>query len=130
MHYEEFMRFYVMMENLVRQTGRTTALAEACKKIDGIFLATSVDQANWYKRKFNVNSTVPTSKELIGTRKPIILDHYLLYCIFKDVLYEESRRHPLYMIFNKIRTNKKILPIFKAKKSPYPKPKTSYRRIN
>jgi len=73
---------YVLNEKLTRQTGKTTALIEACKKIGGIFVVYSHAHAQSLKQKYpDVHITTPSIFRLRGKYRPIIFDHYLLSLI-------------------------------------------------
>lgn len=76
---------YILNEEFTRQTGKTTVLIEACKKIGGIFVAHSYAQAQILKRKYpDVHITTPSIMRLRGENRPIIFDHYLLSLILME----------------------------------------------
>ena len=85
---------FVTNEDLTRQTGKTTALVEACKKIDGIFVTHSYEEAQMLKRKYpDVHITCPRIIKLRGERRPIIFDHYLLSMILANKLVNTTIHH-------------------------------------
>jgi len=85
--YKYLAEIYVANENLTRQTGKTTALIEACRKIGGIFVAHSSSQVNILKREYpDVDIISPSLFKLKGKHKPLIFDHYLLSLILSDKL--------------------------------------------
>jgi len=77
---------YCINESRTRQTGKTTALIEACRKIGGIFVAYSSGQANILKEKYpDVDITYLSERILRGTIKPIVFDHFLLELLLRDI---------------------------------------------
>jgi len=70
---------FIENDSIIRQKGKTTALIEACKKINGIFITYSYDQAKALKSQHKgVDIVSPSNLRLIGNTKPMIFDHYLL----------------------------------------------------
>lgn len=68
------------MENLNRQSGRSTILATAANENNGIFVVCTSDEKRMWKKRFP-NLEVRTTYELHGMNftKPIILDHLVIY---------------------------------------------------
>jgi len=68
-----------------RQTGRTTALVEACLKIDGVYLTYCEDEKRRLKRKYpNLDVRVCRATYLVGNTKPMIFDHYAIMMLLDD----------------------------------------------
>lgn len=83
MNLERLTKIVIANENLCRQTGRTTALIEACRKINGVFICHSEEMASILRRRYpDVEIVSASYRRLIGNTKPIIIDHLLLYQIF------------------------------------------------
>jgi len=79
--------FYRSLELIDRQSGRSTALAEAALKIDGIFVVSTEDQKRECMEKFpdlDIRTINPHS--FFGARKPIILDHYVVHQLLGELL--------------------------------------------
>ena len=77
------LEFFMALEQHNRQTGRTTALAKACQEIGGIFVVASESMKDILKKKFpDLHISVLNPTELIGTNKPVILDH----CTWRQIL--------------------------------------------
>jgi hypothetical protein len=68
-----------MNDDFCRQQGRTTALKEACEKINGQFVCANQEQAKIHNGKI-------LSNKLVGLNKPIILDHYSQKLILSECL--------------------------------------------
>jgi len=79
----DFLAIYIVHDRESRQTGRTTALLEAAKKIDAFFIVESVMK----KRSIDYKKTVTfyDITSLRGSRDPIIIDHYTLNIIFDNL---------------------------------------------
>ena len=71
------LEFFLSLERNNRQTGRTTALAKACNEIGGIFVVHTENMKGIIKKQFPSLQVVSIGEKtaLIGTTKPIILDH-------------------------------------------------------
>lgn len=69
-----------MNENATRQTGKTTALKELCKKIDGVFITHSDILAREH------SGIIFTKTQLYGNTKPIVLDNHEQYIIYNQAL--------------------------------------------
>lgn len=69
-----------------RQTGRTTALANAARWINALFITATEEQARMYKKKFpGLNAMSINSSRWRGMRAPVIFDHLVLeQSIFTD----------------------------------------------
>lgn len=71
------LEFLLSMERNNRQTGRTTVLAKTCQEIGGIFVVHTEAMKKIIRQQFP-NLEVKSMGEkhsLIGTNKPVILDH-------------------------------------------------------
>ena len=71
------LEFCLSLEHHQRQLGRTHALAKACDEIGGIFVVASAEMKNTTKEKFpNLDvRSMGSASSIIGTTKPVILDH-------------------------------------------------------
>lgn len=71
------LEFFLSMERNNRQTGRTTALAKACQEIGGIFVVHTEAMKGIIKKQFPGLEVkgMHEKHSLIGTTKPVILDH-------------------------------------------------------
>lgn len=88
MTYNSLAGIYINNDTTTRQTGKTTALIEACKKIGGIFVTHSYEEGRSLKKKYpDVNITAPRLIKLLGETRPIIFDHYLLSLILTNKYY-------------------------------------------
>jgi len=88
------LEFFLSLEQHNRQTGRTTALAKACEEIGGIFIVSSEVMKIEMKKKYPklTIGTIYDTNLLIGSSKPVILDHFA----WKQVLIDfdnESKQH-------------------------------------
>lgn len=106
---------YIINEDRTRQLGKTTVLAEACKKIGGIFLTATADQARMYRQKFRVEA-YHMGTRLLGDTRPIIFDHLALQWLLRDLTsdFSKHKRYDekinLYIVLEQIKKkNKKIL---------------------
>lgn len=66
-----------------RQTGRTTALANAARWINALFITLTEEQARMYKKKFpGLDAVSINSHSWIGRKAPVIFDHLVLERLF------------------------------------------------
>lgn len=79
-----------------RQCGKTTALAEAANKLNGIFVVSTDMEVKKIKKRFPDLDVRTLSVNLIGVGKPMIFDHRLITRI-------------VYPLVKKIKDIKKIL---------------------
>jgi len=85
MPYNRLIDILIANETRNRQKGRTTALIEMCRKIDGVFVAHSHAQYNVLRmNNMTVRFAYPSDLSLMGITQPIVLDHYLLYLVLLD----------------------------------------------
>ncbi len=62
-----------------RGTGRTTVLAKAAKKLNGIFVCGTRHHVEQVRRDYNVDTVCINSLEsVLGTNKPVIFDHFVV----------------------------------------------------
>ncbi len=81
-YYKLLAEMYTTNEPRTRQVGKTTALIQACKSINGIYITYYEDHARDLRGKFhNVDIISPYNPKLYGNIKPIVFDHYLLMMI-------------------------------------------------
>ena len=80
------LEFFLSLERSNRQTGRTTAMAKACLEIDGIFVVHSEDMRKDIEKQFPglQTATIGSKLSLIGTNKPVIIDHLVWQQIFAN----------------------------------------------
>lgn len=121
---------YITNDRDNRQRGRTTALAEATKKIDGILVTATEQMKKYYTKVFDCTTiSIGELLRLYGQNKPIIFDHYALTVLFKDFLGYRDEDNPLYKILNNIYGRmsniEKSLEEFKKKKRRFFKRKKS-----
>lgn len=71
------LEFYLSLERNNRQSGRTTVLAKTCLEIDGIFVVHSEDMKRIIEKQYPGLKVIAMHQRhsLIGTNKPVILDH-------------------------------------------------------
>lgn len=77
--------------SLGRGCGKTTALAEACKKIGATMLCINQQQAKDIALKFGIKTAV-TNSELRGVSGPFLYDHYAVeqFAMFMESKLEEA----------------------------------------
>lgn len=80
MNIKDKLQILINNENATRQTGKTTALKELCKKIDGIF----VNHSSFLIKENG--GTVFSKTKLIGTTCPIVLDNHAQYLVYVEAL--------------------------------------------
>jgi len=73
------------IEELNRQSGRSTALAKAALYSEGTFVVYSLDEKNEWKKKFP-DLEVKQLYELTGIdmKKPVVFDHFVTYHLLND----------------------------------------------
>lgn len=82
--------YYIFNEERTRQSGKTSALAKACKDIRGVFITTTADLAREYRHKFKMQC-LPLGSRLLGNNRPIIFDHYALQQLFGELIHNDVR---------------------------------------
>ena len=80
------LEFFLSMERSNRQTGRTTAMAKACNEIGGIFVVHNESMKRIIKKQFPglQVASIGEKTTLIGTTKPVILDHLTWETIMRN----------------------------------------------
>ena len=87
------LEFFLSLEQHNRQTGRTTALAKACQEIGGIFVVANETIKHGLKEQFpDLQISVLSPKDLIGTNKPVILDHFAWKRILMNYEHESKQQ--------------------------------------
>lgn len=86
MNIEELADIYDYLEDLTRQKGKTTALVEACLKINGKFIVHNYAIKKQLEKEFpELDVSTYFSEEIQGTSKPLIFDHFVLKILFDKI---------------------------------------------
>jgi len=81
--------FYMTIEGMFRQTGRTTVLVKAAKAIDGLFIVHTEGMKREMLKKYpDLNCESMSTTKLFGNRKPIILDHFVVHQLLLEATKE------------------------------------------
>lgn len=77
MNLKKRLRHLAIKSGKLRQYGKTTLVAKACKELQGVLIAASKEEAKDFERKFNVVSK-SYDVNLEGLEGPFLFDHHAI----------------------------------------------------